>query len=330
METTIEQSKLDIVEKLLKQPKSFNFYQAIRLIGHLLNYDEKHGLKGRLDIVPWLSLAFSGTDIRDIKWDEEDNRFTLTASFFSLYGTTSPLPTFYTEQLIQDDNDDHIEVKALLDIFHQRLYSLLFLAWSKSRIYEQFAEYQDAFYQKVLYGYIGMSEEDVRKKIPNYQQLLKYASHWVSDSKSVWSLRDFLTDYFKVPFHVFSFLRAIKPIPEEQYCLLGKDNHQLSKTSYLGSQFKSNSNSLLIQIGPLSAEVFPHFLSKMANIERLKLLLQLYIKQPFCFLIEVILDKGCFKPIHLTSETTSSLGVASWLAPQKDIDMFKIRYWLET
>lgn len=328
METKVEQSQPTILKKLLTEPKSFDFYQAVRLIGHLLKYEAKRGVKGSLDIVPFLSLAFPESDIRAIKRDAE-NHFTLIATFFSLYGTTSPLPTFYTEQLIQDDDFDSDEVKSLLDIFHKRLYTVLFKAWSKNRVFAQFAEYEDNKYVEALYGFIGLSLQEVRQKIPDHQHLLRYASHWVSDNKSIWSLRNFLTDYFKVPFQVFSFFRAIQDIPQEQYCLLGDANNHLSHTAYLGSQFKSNSSSLLISIGPLSADVFPSFLMNTEHINRLKLLLQLYIKEPFSYFIEVILDKGCFKPIRLACETTSLLGVASWLSPQEDIEMFKVRYWLK-
>lgn len=329
MATTVEQSELSILDKLLTEPKSFNFYQAIRLIGHLIKNEARKGEKGNLDIIPQLSLAFPQSDISDIKVDN-DNHYTVIATFFSLYGTTSPLPTFYTEQLIQDDDSfDSLEVKCLLDIFHKRLYKLLFNAWSKSRIYEQFAEYEDENCIEAFYGFIGLAVKDIRQNIPDYAYLLRYASHWVSNSKSVWSLKNFLTDYFKVPFNVYSLFRAIQNIPEEQYCLLGQANYQLSRTAYLGSQFKSCSNSLLISIGPLSGDIFPDFLANTEKINRLKLLLQLYIKEPFSYFIEVILDKGCFKPIQLGGGATSILGVASWLSPQKEIDMFKIHYWLK-
>lgn len=329
MATEVEQPELNILDKLLTEPKSFNFYQAVRLISHLLAYETQKGLKGTLDIIPLLSLAFPKTDIHEIQQNQENNQFTLTATFFSLYGTTSPLPTFYTEHLIQDDDLDSDEMKCLLDILHKRLYKLLFNAWSKNRLFEQFAEQHNEIYNNALYGFIGLAVKEVREKIPDYNYLLRYASHWVSDTKSIWSLKGFLNDYFKVPINVYSFFRSMQDIPEEQYCLLGKENHCLSKTAYLGSQFKSNSNSLLISIGPLSAELFPSFLANTENINRLKLLLQLYVKEPFSYFIEVILDKGCFKPIRLAYETTSILGVVSWLSPQKEIELFKVRYWLK-
>ncbi|MCW8409364.1 type VI secretion system baseplate subunit TssG [Legionella sp. PATHC035] len=330
MAAEVEQSELNILEKLLTQPKSFNFYQAIRLLGHLIDYEAQHeGLNGKLDIIPLLTLAFPETDIHEIRRHTDTNHFTLIATFFSLYGTTSPLPTFYTEQLIQDNDQDSDEVKCLLDIFHKRLYKILFEAWSKNRIFEQFAEHHDPIYREALFGFIGMAGKELRDKIPNYNYLLRYSSHWVADNKSIWSLKSLLNDYFKVPINISSFFRSIQDIPEEQYCLLGKANHHLSKTAYLGSQFKSTSNSLLISIGPLSADVFPKFLIHTEHINQLKLLLQLYVKEPFSYFIEVILDKGCFKPIRLAHETTSILGVVSWLSPQKDIEMFKVRYWLK-
>ncbi|MCW8416756.1 type VI secretion system baseplate subunit TssG [Fluoribacter dumoffii] len=328
MATEVKQPELNILEKLLTQPKAFNFFQAIRLIGHILNYEAKHGIKGKLEIIPLLTLAFPETDIHEIQLHRDTHQFTLIATFFSLYGTTSPLPTFYTEELIEDNDLDSKEMKSLLDIFHKRLYKILFRAWSKNRIFEEFAEQHDTIYKEALYGFIGLAGKEIREKIPNHNYLLRYSSHWISAHKSIWSLKNLLNDYFKVPINIYSFFRCIQEIPEEQYCLLGKANHHLSKTAYLGSQFKSNSNSLLISIGPLSADVFPKFLANAQNTIQLRLLLQLYVKEPFSYFIEVILDKGCFKPIRLASETTSILGVVSWLSPQKNIEMFKVRYWL--
>lgn len=66
-----------------------------------------------------------------------------------------------------------------------------------------------------------------------------------------------------------------------------------------------------------------------ANIHLMKLLLQLYVREPFHYMMEVILDRGSLQGMQLSSPMYP-LGVASWLAPEKEIESFTVRYWLKT
>ncbi|MCE3045905.1 MULTISPECIES: type VI secretion system baseplate subunit TssG [Legionella] len=327
MDTKIEQSSPEIVKKLLAQPKSFNFYQAIRLLNHEIEQERLQGIPASLDIVPWLSLAFPETDIEDIK--KNQNKYILTATFLSLFGTTSPLPTFYTEQLIQDEFYEIGEVKYLLNIIHKRLYDLMYGVWSKNRIIEQFVEHHNREIEDALFGLIGLALTEVREKIPHYLRLLKYSGHWINTHRSLNGLRNFLTDFFKVPIEVKSFFLAMQSIPYDQRCHIGHSNHQLNRTAYLGSRIRASSNNVLIRIGPLNASVFPTFLIDSSNINLMQLLLKLYVREPFNYMMEVILDRGSLHGMQLSS-SMYPLGVASWLAPEKEIESFTVRYWLKS
>ncbi|HEN4771866.1 TPA: type VI secretion system baseplate subunit TssG, partial [Legionella pneumophila] len=87
----VKQSQSLIIDKLLSQYKNFDFYQAIRLINHIIAQAKKADVDAQLEIVPWLSLSFPETDILNL--EKVDNKFKLTATFLSLFGITSPLPT---------------------------------------------------------------------------------------------------------------------------------------------------------------------------------------------------------------------------------------------
>ena len=66
---------------------------------------------------------------------DADGRYRIEANFFGLYGVTSPLPTFYTEDLIDEMRQGHSAGRDFVDILHAALYPLLFRAWEKHRIW---------------------------------------------------------------------------------------------------------------------------------------------------------------------------------------------------
>ncbi|MFW3145088.1 type VI secretion system baseplate subunit TssG [Legionella pneumophila] len=327
MDAMVKQSQSLIIDKLLSQYKNFDFYQAIRLINHIIAQAKKADVDAQLEIVPWLSLSFPETDILNL--EKVDNKFKLTATFLSLFGITSPLPTFYTEELLQHNKHHQVdEIKELLNIIHKRLYYFLYHAWSQNRLLEQFVEQKNETTQQALLGLIGLSLKNIREKIPNHRHLLKYASHWICGRRTLQGLSNFLTDYFNVPVRAQSLFLSIQPIPYEQRCRLGIENHQLASTAYLGSYIQAGRNNLLICIGPLDVSRFFHFLLGGANVEMLKLLLKLYMREPFNYMIEVILDKGFLSALKLSS-LAHPLGMVSWLSPTKEVESFKVKYWLK-
>ena len=86
-----------------------------------------------------LSLGFPDTDIDCIepmpgRAPGGDDALRITANFFGLYGVSSPLPTFYTEDLLDDQREGRHARREFFDILHASLYPLLFEAWRKYRL----------------------------------------------------------------------------------------------------------------------------------------------------------------------------------------------------
>ena len=157
-----------VLESLLAKPKTFSFIQAVRLLlrQHADAWESTEDfLRHGLAISPDLSLAHPGTDITDLrrKAPEEDAscvgeetdpcgadvrqgaarkedagraraRYAMTVTFLSLYGASSPLPAFYTEELIEEARNDHDESRRFLDIFNQALYVLYYRAFTASKL----------------------------------------------------------------------------------------------------------------------------------------------------------------------------------------------------
>ncbi|MBR6468579.1 MAG: type VI secretion system baseplate subunit TssG [Desulfovibrio sp.] len=137
-----------LIQKLLDRPKSFSFTQALRLL--LLEEKARGGdadafLRLGVAIAPELSLAHAGTDVTDLKALPEAGgddgrsarktpRYALELSFLALYGASSPLPTFYTEELIEEARNDCSASRDFLGVFNQLLYVLYYRAYNAYKL----------------------------------------------------------------------------------------------------------------------------------------------------------------------------------------------------
>jgi type VI secretion system protein ImpH len=96
---------------LLSHGRCFSLFQAVRLVRHMLEQKSegaevktgaRNGLISGLRVKPHLSLGFPLAGVEHID-ETEKGGFTITSNILGLYGSGSPLPTFYTEDLFADD-----------------------------------------------------------------------------------------------------------------------------------------------------------------------------------------------------------------------------------
>ncbi|MFO8111269.1 MAG: type VI secretion system baseplate subunit TssG [Desulfosalsimonadaceae bacterium] len=69
-----------------------------------------------------MSLAFPPADIDRIQEMDlqEHSGYEITANFLGLYGISSPLPTFYTEELMHEAAEDESVCRDFIDVINQR------------------------------------------------------------------------------------------------------------------------------------------------------------------------------------------------------------------
>ena len=112
----------DLIGRLLARPQGFSLGQALRLLGqaHSATPEGRHDyLLSRVRIRPWLSLAFPPGDLVALEETEDGAAFELTATGFGLYSTLGPLPTLYTEELLDEARSDEGVSRDFLDILRE-------------------------------------------------------------------------------------------------------------------------------------------------------------------------------------------------------------------
>jgi len=321
MERKDRRSPFDLEDKILKESRRFSFFQAVRLLQLLDSKAVKVGKTGPLEeeILRFkgeLSLGFPSSDIAKIEkiTDKNDKaKFYIYSTFLSLYGTPSPLPTFYTEDLIAEAIEDETVTRDFLDIIHHRLFSFLYRCWLKYKIYLRLVEEKDEQIFTYLFSFIGLGTKGLENWKKNAFYLLRYAGIFTQCPKSSLGLKTILQDALKIPIEIIPMIKRNIKIPQDQRCFLGQKNCNLGENIFLGKITEDISGKFRIKIGPVSIDKFHRLLPKGIDYEKINFLTKMYIVEPLEYDLEIIIAKREIKTVCLGNKNWANLGYNTWI-----------------
>ncbi len=293
---------------LLKQGNSFSFFQAVRILKRI-----RSGTDGDiLRIRPSLSLDFPGSDVAKV--NPLPQGYEIITTFLGLYGISSPLPAFYTEDLMTAESEDQSAARALLDIIHQRVYSLFYQSLKKYRPQYQVVEDQTRAYPDLLFSILGLRDETLSKKIPNPHRLMRYTGLFSQQPRSAAGLKTLLEDAF--PGIVAEILQCIPrrvKIPPDQRLILGEgESSYLGFNAVLGEELEDRTGKIIVSVGPLTREQFHKLMNVPDQWNTLIFLIQFYLTVPIECDLELVLAENQAKTTTLGAPEWSCLGKNAW------------------
>lgn len=319
-----------LIEDLVRRPQAYSFFQLVALLERLCRPKASVGSDGPaegevLRFRPELSFAFPVSDIAGLEQVRKDPpQFRLTTRFFGLYGTTSPLPPFYTEDLMAQEEGEE-PVRSFLDLFHHRLLSLFYRCWVKYRYPVQFeASGEDRFSER-MFAFIGLGTKELAQEtgLPR-TRLLRYVGLFSQRPRSASALEGLLSDFFDgIEVHLEQCTGRWVSIPREQQSALGRRNCGLGRDCTLGNKVLSRQSSFRLSMGPMSQDAFLRFLPGSEDLAMLWALVRLFAQDRFDADLELLLRGGEAPAVCLTSKEgnglRSRLGQTTWL-PTKSGD----------
>ncbi|TNF67224.1 MAG: type VI secretion system baseplate subunit TssG [Gammaproteobacteria bacterium] len=309
---------LKLIEPFILNGHRYGFYQAIRWLKNISKQLQALGHQPlRLKILPQLSLDFIGNDIRQAIYHPDTHTIEIIVTFLALYGTASPLPTFYTEDLMFEVSEDITVGKDFLDIFHQILYQKLYDVWLKYKLNQCAFEHKNISYINKLYHMIGLGDQTLRQMVPNAKSLIKYVGLLNQQPRSAKALETLLKDYFEVSVKVTSAYRTTETISKLQQVRLGMANHCLGKEIYLGQKLKAASFSIALNIDNLSYEKFNLFSYQQPYAKALAFLINFFSFAPMKCFVTISLKRNYVKNLVLGDHNWSKLGQNTWLGLKK-------------
>lgn len=315
-----------VINRLLSNPRAFTFFQSVRLLEKYTRAT-RIGFQGPPRSEPMrfrahTSLAFPISDIDEIVQQENPAgqppiRYLVTGTFLGLYGSASPLPPSYSEYIIRygdaGDDEDRERLRAFLDIYHHRIFSLFYRALSKYRYHLTFdMTGQDKFshYMRCLIGRgtAGMPEG---RPIPSLK-MVRYAGLLTQQPKSAEGLRGMIADYFNgVKVRIQQCIGRWLNVEDANR--LGQTFSGLGSDMIIGSRVYDTSGKFRVALGPVGLKEFTQLLPNGSRIKEFKELVKLYLLDELDFDVEIWLRGDEVPPIQLGNEKQPALlGWTSW------------------
>ncbi len=296
MATTAGEATAGLMDELLEHGHEFSFVQVMRLARRCLDPEGEAGIPGipwheRVHIRPELSLAFPASDVSKVERDGDNLK--ITATFLGLYGSASPLPTFYTKDLMDEASNDESVFRDFLDIIHQRLYHLYFECWSKYRLLIRIVEEKNPADIQRMWGLLGFEEREQAAYLPDAFPLLRYGGLFTLLPRPVSGLETLLRDSLGINrITVIQCVKRAVAIPENQQMRLDVGNNTLDVDAVLGPAVEDRMGKMRIRIGPLSWDDYNSLLPGTPRYEQLARLVDLYLLDPLEVDLELVLAEG--------------------------------------
>lgn len=226
-----------LLQRLLDQPQKFDLFQAISLL-------EREGVAGgcaeigepgteAVRLGSHLSLGFEASDVRAASTQPPTGEaFRLTTPVLSLAGHAGPLPTAFTEMLLERQGAKDFATADFLDIFHHRLLSLFYLNRKRRRPGLAWSSPQASTIARVSARVCGLQTDTHASHRPR----LRHAGLLGGAPRSMAALCALLSDRYGMPFTGEQFVGGWQRLEEDELTAIG-DAHrppELGRTAFVG------------------------------------------------------------------------------------------------
>jgi type VI secretion system protein ImpH len=241
-------------------------------------------------------------------------RYRMGVNFLGLYGAGSPLPIWYTEELVQADPDGHA-VKAFLDLFQHRLVSLFRRCGTKYRYYREYRPDGSDPISQWLFALLGVLHPSLRQGTSlDWQRLLAYAGILAMRRHSAPMIRGVLAHYFPgAPVEIDQFVAELAPIDPEQWASLGAANCRLGEDLTIGESVPDCAGRIRVRVGPLPFARFERFLPGGPDWTAAHDLVALLLTDDLRCDFELVLRAEEIPPLRIDADCPCRLGWSTWL-----------------
>lgn len=259
--------ELPLLEHLAVAPQDMTLGQALRLLG--MAHSEVFEvwlrfMQRRVRVRSWLSLAFPSTELAEYRYNEQEETVELTATSFGLYGTLGALPTFYTEELLEEARSDESASRDFLDIINSHLHHCLYWVSLWGKLARRTAELRNPQAVHVLHCLMGQAYPPLRPEGPPQTAVLGLLLRHTRSAMG-------LEDYCAYSLGFAGTERAVRTeqcvprmarILESQRCRLGQANSTLGTDMYLGQQVSDCTGKFRLHFEGMSRQDMEFFLPK--------------------------------------------------------------------
>jgi type VI secretion system protein ImpH len=304
------QRRLDtsVEAQFFSQPYEFDFHQAIRILEWLKPGctpigEGSHPKHEAVVFRSRVTLSAPSSDIYSLKrYYKYPDRPIMTVNFLGLGGIQGPLPTPYTETLIERLRQNDTAMSDFLDIFNHRLISFWHRVRKKIVIGIAQIAPEETSVGKCLFNLIGIDASINQESWPiPLRSLLKYTPLFWQRPHSLAGLITLLKGYF--PYNI-----TIKPFQGGWSRALPQDLSRLGTTGpynrlghdlILGCKSWHETQGILIHFHNLDWPDYNNFLEDQQGYKALRFLCGLYCEPTLKVHFQITINRKSIPPAYL-------------------------------
>lgn len=266
-----------------------NFFEAVRTLErrtleNLPSEQRNRGVIG-LDVLPEeekirfkanYELSYSATSVSNVGRLDNDTFETLLVNFLHLMGAEGTLPQHYTKLVINRIKQRDYALADFIDMFHHRLVSLFYRAWTKYRLVPQLEAYHLVSQSDPITDLINALAAAKNNPLSSQQY---YSGHFSKRIRSANALEALLNDYLRQPVTVEQHVGSWLPLDEENLSQLqcrGNDRIRLGQGIMIGRRAWSVQSKIAIHINDLSFSQYKAITPGTTQYEALAQLIRNY------------------------------------------------------
>lgn len=312
--------KTSVIESLLSQPASFEFFQAVRVLQLYLKQKEQqsadHVLNELINFKSSLSLAFPKSEIESL--GQHDGHYVLVPTMFGLTGNSGALPLVYSQKLASSLWAKKNGSLAFLDLFNNRLINLFYQAAIKHNLPLLSELNPQKSYLSCIHaieGYIA-DQKDPFDDLINHS-LAEFSGLVQGQMLNVESIQQILRSVLKQKVSINQFIPEWFVIPEEHRSRLSSlGGAQLGVNSFCGDRVKQIDSKIQLEIGPLDYTDYAALLPSGSLYPMLKKLLKRLCNPTLIVEVILIINKCAVQPIVLGKGSGQGIGRGAFLISQ--------------
>ncbi|MDQ0505589.1 type VI secretion system baseplate subunit TssG [Xanthobacter agilis] len=257
------------------------------------------------------SLGYPAREVERLVFNADGTRADVTVNFLGLQGPSSPLPPFYTEQVIEDAADGGV-LSTFLDLFNHRLVSLLVRVHKHHRHALQYERGAHDAVSQTIAALMGLLPGRAdRRRVA----LLPYAGLLSCYSLSASIIAPLIGHCTDLPVRIDEFVPRVVTIPAHLCSRLGDTPPELGVDFIVGADVMDHTGKFRLVIGPVDGPTFARLMPDQPLFAEVLDLLMLALKDPLAFDLRIEIKAG-ERPAFALGE--GQLGWNTWAAPPDD------------
>jgi type VI secretion system protein ImpH len=312
--------QLDIINKELNDSiKKTTLPQAIRVTCiNLKKFYPRYKFESLYEKIRFksnVSLSFQKSEIDKIEFvEKEDNVFVeITLNFLGIFGSSSPLPSHYSEMVLNSIDEDFV-LHDFLNLFNHHLQRFVYPIWEKHRYYIQYKRDLTDRFSKYILSFLGLHFESNSSSKLNLQKLIPCIGILSMKHKSAGTLKSILRHYLSHDeIEIIQCISAKYDIPKWQQSVLGESNITLGGDFLIGESIISKNLKFRVLLKNVKSHEIIKYSILGEKMTQISDIISFSLNEPLEYEVCLEVKKEEKNPFILNSEEKNYLGINCWI-----------------